>query len=390
MTRPISLAAALLISIFASAQPPQLDKAKLVEADRAIDAAIAAGKCPGAVLCVGNSDGILYLKAYGNKSLKPTTQPMTTDTVFDLASLSKSVGCASSAIVLIDRHQLDPAEKLITYLPAFNNHGKDVITVEQLMLHHAGFMPDDPIKDYDHGPAAAIEAIANISLDWPPGTHFKYSDVSFITLGKVVESVAKEPLDSFAHKNVFEPLGMKETTYNPPESLRARCAPTQERDGHWMIGEVHDPRACALGGVAGHAGLFSTATDLSRWCRMILHHGELDGHRIMSDATVAVWTEPHSFPDGSGGTAVRAYGFDVDTPYSQPRGDRFTRGVSFGHTGFTGTSFWIDPPHNCFIILLTNSVHPAGKGNVLALRRQVSNLVAESLGIPAPAKEPAH
>jgi CubicO group peptidase (beta-lactamase class C family) len=174
---------------------------------------------------------------------------------------------------------------------------------------------------------------------------------------------------------------MNDTTYNPPASWKPRIAPTQKRNGNWMIGEVHDPRSYALGGVAGHAGLFSTAEDLAKFCRMILHHGELDGHRVMSAEQVQIWTEPHYFayaPDSSR-KAGRTYGFDVDTGYSGPRGDRFPKGKSFGHTGFTGTSMWMDPGSGCFVILLTNSVHPDGSGNVIHLRSEVSSIVGEAV-----------
>lgn len=377
LIRAASVCLAATFALTALADPP-----KLADADAVIEAAIAAHKCPGAVLCVGNADGILYHKAYGNRSLKPTTQPMTIDTVFDCASLSKPVGTSTSAMVLVDRHQLDVHERVATYLPAFANHGKENVTVEQILLHWAGLIPDNPIADFANGGDAGVAAIMNLTPTHPPGTHFAYSDCSFITVGKVVEAVAKQPLNQFAKQNVFEPLGMTDTGYNPPEAIRARAAITEQRNGHWMQGEVHDPRAYAMGGVAGHAGLFSTSTDLSRFCRMILNGGQLDGHRVLSEATVSLWTTPHHLPDGTGG---RTYGFDVDTPYAGPRGERFEKGTTFGHTGFTGTSLWIDPKHKVFVILLTNSVHPDGKGDVRALRRQAGTIVGNALLGPAPA-----
>ncbi len=352
------------------------DLAKLAEADALIDAAVAQGQMPGAVLCVGTDQGIIYQKAFGHRSVKPTTQPMTVDTIFDLASLSKPVGTSTSAMILLDEGKLSLSARVGTYLPAFANHGKEAITIEQLLLHQGGLIPDNPIEDFKDGGAAGIAAIMRSTPKFAPGTHFVYSDVGFMTLGEVVKKVAGRPLDEFAKERIFEPLGMRDTMYNPPEALRSRMAPTEQRAGHWMVGEVHDPRAYALGGVAGHAGLFSTTADLSRWCRMILNRGELEGTRVMSQEAVETWTTPHYLPDGTNG---RTYGFDVDTAYSSPRGERFEKGATFGHTGFTGTSVWIDPKNRCFVILLTNSVHPEGKGKVIALRRVVGTAVAEAL-----------
>src|SRR6185437_13273157 len=184
------------------------------------------------------------------------------------------------------------------------------------------------------------------------------------------------PLDEFAKQNIFEPLRMTHTTYKPPQAWHDLFAPTQELDNHWMIGEVHDPRAYALGGVAGHAGLFSDADDLSRYCRMLIHGGALDGHRVLKESTLKEMTTEHCLPDHSG---CRGYGFDIDTPYSGCRGDRFERGTTYGHTGFTGTMFWVDPVNQCYFILLTNSVHPDGKGDVRKLRHDVATMVGNAL-----------
>jgi CubicO group peptidase (beta-lactamase class C family) len=224
------------------------------------------------------------------------------------------------------------------------------------------------------------------TLQYEPGTKFKYSDVGFITLGELVHVVSGKPINEFSRENIFKPLKMNDTMYLPTDELKARCAPTEKRDGHWMIGEVHDPRAYALGKVAGHAGLFSTARDVSRFCRMLLGKGELEGVRILKESTVAEMTKPRALPDGTG---VRGYGLDIDTPYSSPRGTRFTKGKSFGHTGFTGTSYWIDPDNDAFVILLTNSVHPDGKGHVIKLRRDVATAVADAMLPPPPPPKPS-
>jgi uncharacterized protein YbbC (DUF1343 family) len=200
--------------------------------------------------------------------------------------------------------------------------------------------------------------------------------MGYIVLGKIVEAVSGQSLDQFSRENIFEPLGMTHTRFLPPKDWHDLYAPTEQREGRWMIGEVHDPRSYALGGVAGHAGLFSTAQDLSRFSRMLLHRGTLDGKRIFSESTYESMIQPRTLPDGTG---CRGYGFDIDTPYSGCRGNRFERGTTFGHTGFTGTMFWVDPVHQCYLILLTNSVHPNGRGNILRLRHEVATVVAEAL-----------
>jgi CubicO group peptidase (beta-lactamase class C family) len=384
----LSLVFLASLRVFAQDQPQSPYLEKLRKMDAVIDKAVADHRMPGAVVYVGLGDQKLYEKAYGNRAMQPEKVPMTTDTIFDLASLSKSFGCAPSIMILADRKKLDVNDPVVKYLPAFGNHGKEKITIADLLLHHSGLIADNPESDYKNGAAAGLAAIYQSALHDPPETRFEYSDLNYIVLGEIVKAVSGQPLDQFAKENIFQPLGLDDTTYNPPASWRPRIAPTQQRGkpSHWMIGEVHDPRAYALGGVAGHAGLFSTAEDMAKFCRMILHHGQLDGHRIMSAEQVQIWTEPHYFAYGpdSSRQAGRTYGFDVDTGYSGPRGSRFPKGKSFGHTGFTGTSMWMDPGSGCFVILLTNSVHPDGSGNVIRLRGEVSSIVGEAVLGPAP------
>jgi CubicO group peptidase (beta-lactamase class C family) len=344
-------------------------------ADKLIEAAIERKEIPGAVLLVGRKAGVVYEKAYGNRAVQPSVEPMTADTIFDIASLTKSVATTPAVMILVDRGKIDPAEKVAKYLPAFGNHGKEAITVEQLLLHSGGLIPDNAIEDYKDGPAKAWERINELGVISKPGEKFKYSDVSFQVLGKLVETIDGRSLDKFTAEEVFKPLGMAETAYLPPAEWRPRCAPTQQRGDHWMRGEVHDPRAFALGGVAGHAGVFSTARDLGRFCQMLLSGGELDGKRVLSKRAVELMSTGQKIPDG----AVRSYGFDVKTAFSSPAGDRFPPLKSFGHTGFTGTCFWIDPADEVYYVLLTNSVHPDGKGKTVALRRAVSTAVAKAM-----------
>ncbi|HEY7089646.1 MAG TPA: exo-beta-N-acetylmuramidase NamZ domain-containing protein [Tepidisphaeraceae bacterium] len=376
--RTILVAGLFWLAVFdARAQQGRPDFGK---ADALIDAAIAAKNCPGAVLLVGRKAGVVYQRAYGNRAVEPAVEAMTTETVFDLASLTKPVATATSVLILIDRGKVDPTKTVATYLPEFGRNGKEVITVEQLLLHRGGLIPDNDEKDYADGPEKAWERICELKPIYKPGERFAYSDLSFIVLGKLVERVDGRTLDRFAAEEIFAPLGMTDTGFKPAEALRARCAPTERRNGQWIRGEVHDPRSYRMGGVAGHAGLFSTAADLARFCRMILNGGELDGKRILSAKAIEMIQTPRKLPGG----ATRSYGYDVRTGYSQPLGHRFPPYKSFGHTGFTGTAFWIDPADDAFFILLTNSVHPDGKGKVLGLRRVVSTAVATALLGPAP------
>jgi uncharacterized protein YbbC (DUF1343 family)/CubicO group peptidase (beta-lactamase class C family) len=387
--RPLkSLVFATLILMTPILNAREIDRTCFARADESINSAIERGEIPGAVLLAGTDREIVYLKAYGNRAVEPEKLPMKTDTIFDLASLSKSIGCATSIMALIDQGKIDLHDRVSKYIPEFAANGKQDITVEQLLLHQSGMMPDNPMKDYEDGVEQSWKNLFKLAPTTQPGTKFVYSDVNFEVLGELVHRVSGQTLDQFAREHVFEPLGMRDTMYNPPSDLRERCAYCEKRAGHWMIGQVHDPRAFALGGVAGHAGVFSTAEDVAKWCQMLLNGGELNGHRILKDETVREMTTMRSLPDGTG---KRGYGLDFDTPYSSTvRGDRFARAKTFGHTGYTGTSYWIDPVNKCFVVLLTNRVHPSdAKGKVSRVRREVATAVAEAflgpLGEPASA-----
>jgi CubicO group peptidase (beta-lactamase class C family) len=306
---------------------------------------------------------------------------MTTDTVFDVASMTKPIATATSVMILAERGKLDLHAPVARYIPEFTQNGKDAVTVEQLLLHRGGLIADNPLKDYEAGPDEALRKIWALKPKHPPGTKFEYTDVGPIVLGELVRRVSGKRLDEFARDEIFVPLGMSQTSFAPLDDARlTRCAPTEKRDGRFMLGEVHDPRAYALGGVAGHAGLFGTAQDASRWCRMMIRGGKLDGRRILRGDTIGQMTTMRCLPDGTG---CRGYGLDIDTSFSSCRGQRFARGATFGHTGYTGTMFWIDPVNRCYFILLTNRVHPDGKGDVKELRKQVATIVAEALLGPA-------
>jgi uncharacterized protein YbbC (DUF1343 family) len=358
-----------------------LDPARLDQIDDAVREAIAKNQTPGAVVLVLRKGKIAFRRAYGLKSKQPVETPMTIDTVFDLASLTKPIATATSVMILIERGKLKLGDKVATHIPEFAQNGKEDITVEQLLLHTSGLIADNSLKDYDDGPAKACERIHALKPTVPPGSKFIYSDVGFMVLGELVERLSGQPLDVFARQHIFEPLNMKETTFKPPEGLSQRAAPTEKRGDagdRWLQGQVHDPRASRLGGVAGHAGLFSTADDLAVFAQMLLNQGESEGKRVLTPATVELMTEPRAVPNG-----LRALGWDVQTSYSSNRGELFPVG-SFGHTGFTGTSIWIDPSSQTAVIFLSNRVHPDGKGNVNRLRGQVATLAAQAIVPPLP------
>jgi uncharacterized protein YbbC (DUF1343 family) len=276
----------------------------------------------------------------------------------------------------VDAGRVALDDPVARHVPEFAAHGKEGVTVEDLLLHRGGLAPANALAEYAHGPQAALAAIFASAPRAAPGASFGYSDLGYVVLGALVARVSGRPLERFCAEELFAPLGMTRTGFLPSEP--ASCAPTEHDGGAWLRGVVHDPRARALGGVAGHAGLFGTADDLACWCRMLL----AGGRGVLSPATVAEMTRPRWLPDGTGG---RALGLDVDTAYSSARGAGFPRGASYGHTGFTGTSLWIDPGSGVFVVLLTSRLHPDGTGDVRALRAAVADAVWGAAG-PAPAR----
>lgn len=379
----LRLALLALVASSATASAADLNKDELAKIDAVVEASLKRKDCPGAVVLVVHGDEVVFRQAYGSRALKPEIAAMTLDTVFDMASLTKPVATGSSIMLLIEQGKLKPGDLVSKHWPAFAANGKDKVTIAHLLLHTSGLIADNPVADYADGRAKAFGRIANLKLLTPPGTRFRYSDVNFIVLGEIVDRISGIPVDQFAKKHVFEPLKMTDTGFNPDEALKKRVAPTGLRDGKTILGVVHDPRSFRLGGVAGHAGLFSTADDMARYCRMLLHGGELDGARIYAKETVRLFTEPHSVAQMNKNNetmGARSFGWDVDTSYSGQRGTLFKKGEGFGHTGFTGTSVWIDPGTKTAVIVLTNRVHPDDKGNVSQLRREIGTIVARAVG----------
>ena len=351
-----------------------MDAGRLAGIDTIVAEATEQKRCPGAVVLVVRQGKVVFRKAYGLRATTPLQEPMTTDTVFDLASLTKPIATAGSVLRLVQDGKLRLDDRVATHLPGFGKHGKERITVEQLLLHTGGLIADNALRDYGDGKKKALERIDDLRPLAEPGKRFLYSDVGYIVLGELVEKLAGRPLDEYARKTLFEPLGLPELTYRPGKALAARCAPTEAVKGRWLRGEVHDPRARALGGVAGHAGLFGSADDLAVYAQMLLDGGVWRSRRVFDEPTVRLLTAPRPVPGG-----WRTPGFDARTAFSSNRGEAFG---GFGHTGFTGTSLWVDPPSRTAVILLTNRVHPTGKGNVTPLRRRLATLVARAIVRP--------
>ena len=348
--------------------------------DATIEAAIASDQIPGAVVLVGQGNQIVYHKAYGNRALVPAKEPMTLDTIFDIASLTKVVGTTAAIMKLVEAGKIRMNDRVTAYLPEFQQ-GTSEITVRQLLTHYSGMRPDLDLEPEWSGYETGIQKALIDKPAAPPGTRFTYSDINFLLLGAIVSRVSGKSLPDFAREQIFQPLGMTETMFTPDASLQPRIAPTEIVPGSPvpLRGVVHDPTARYMGGVAGHAGLFSTASDLAKFAEMMLGFGQRNGVRIFSPLTVRAFTSPQS-PRGE--NAVRGLGWDIDTQFSSNRGDLFPAG-SYGHTGFTGTSMWIDPGTNSYVIFLSNSVHPALRPAISPLRGKVANAAAAGLTVTA-------
>jgi uncharacterized protein YbbC (DUF1343 family)/CubicO group peptidase (beta-lactamase class C family) len=356
----------------APATPTASDQAHFAPLDALLREAVDKGDTPGAVLLVGHNGAVIYRKAYGNRALEPSKEPMTPDTVFDVASLTKVLATTTSVMHMVQLGQVKLNDPVAKYIPEFAQNGKSEVTVRQLMTHYSGLRADLDLKPYWHGLDEAYARANAEKLVNPPGAVFLYSDVNFIVLGELVQRVSSMPLNQYAQTYVFGPLGMTMTMFNPPETWKPRIAPSQhdETTGAMLRGVVHDPTARVMGGVAGHAGVFSTADDLAKFAQTLLNGGA----PILSPWIVEKMTTPQQPPNM---TNVRGLGWDIDSPFSSNRGDLLPVG-SFGHTGFTGTSLWIDPTTNTYVILLTNAVH-LKYGNVISLRTEIATAVAAAL-----------
>ena len=349
--------------------------------DAIIDEAVQSGLIPGAVLVIGHNGQVIYRRAYGSRSLIPQREPMTIDTIFDVASLTKVVATTPSIMKLFEQGKIRIDDPVTKYLPEFQG-GKSAITIRLLMTHFSGLPPDVALTPRWSGYEAGIEKALTITPIAPPGARFIYSDINFLLLGEIVRRISGEPLPQFAHEQIFGPLGMNETLFRPPARLRDRIAPTQidPDTGQPLRGVVHDPTSRYMGGVAGNAGLFTTADDLAKYAEMMLGMGQRQGVRIFDPLTVKKFTEPGSPADQP---VLRTLGWDMDSSFSSNRGELYPIG-SYGHTGYTGTSIWLDRTTKSFVILLTNVVHPYGTKSLSSLRSRVATAAAASFGIDVP------
>jgi uncharacterized protein YbbC (DUF1343 family)/CubicO group peptidase (beta-lactamase class C family) len=372
-----TILAVVLLSCAASVGQATLGS-RLSVLDPIVNDAIAEHQIPGAVLIVGHDGQVIYRKAYGNREIVPRSEPMTVDSIFDCASLTKVIVTTTAIMQLWEQGKFRMGDPVAKYLPDFAQNGKQDITIRQLLVHYSGLPEDVDLSKKWEGKETAYRMAFEMAPERPPGSSFAYSDVNFVVLGALVEHTSGESLDEYAAKRIFAPLGMKESRFLPPASWLSRIAPTEDENHRPLKGVVHDPTARRMGGVAGHAGVFSTADDLAVFAQALL-----DGGRgVLSSPTIAKMSAPQQ---PATGTSVRGFGWDIDSPFSTNRGELLPVG-SFGHTGYTGTSLWIDPATKTYIILLTNAVHmntvPGNeKGSAVSLRTKVATAVAAALAL---------
>jgi CubicO group peptidase (beta-lactamase class C family) len=384
----LSAAGAALGAALPAAKPETvgMSSARLASLDRIIKEAVDRKDFPGAVLVVAHKGKTVYRKAFGVSQLVPEPRPLTPDMIFDLASVTKPVATATSIMLLVEGGDIRLWDRVLLYVPEFTTwYGEKGIAggearLYNLLTHTSGLPPYTDAKEAAKRigdpctTADLVKLIAEIPKELPVGKEFVYSCLNYITLAHIVHQVSGKPLDEFAAENIFKPLGMTRTFYRPPADLIDQCVPTEVVDGRPLRGVVHDPLARLQGGVSGNAGLFSTADDLAVFAQMLLGRGEYNGVRVLSPLTVERMTEIYPQVGGSG----RGLGWDIDTDYSTVRGDIF--GLrSYGHSGYTGTSIWIDPETQTAVVLLTNRVHPDDKGDIIALRSKVANVVAAAI-----------
>ena len=359
-----------------TAAPPSLEQ-RFAEVDRILKAAIGDGAFPGAVVAVGHRGKLVHLAPHGHLNYDADSPPATTGTIYDIASLTKVVVTTTAAMILFDEGKLDLDAPVARYLPGFTGPDKDRVTVRHLLAHASGIDWWAPLYREISGVDSYVERIETMPLVSAPGTKELYSDLGITLLGAILERISGVPLDDFVTTRVLQPLGMTDTRYRPPPELLPRIAPTENDPwrGRVVRGEVHDENAAAMGGVAPHAGLFSTAPDLARFAQMMLAGGTFEGHRIVRHTTVELFTRRAGIVAGSD----RALGWDTRSVEGSTAGTLFSSS-SFGHTGFTGTSLWVDPTRELYLVLLTNRVHPTRENRkIVQVRPAVADAVVRAI-----------
>jgi uncharacterized protein YbbC (DUF1343 family)/CubicO group peptidase (beta-lactamase class C family) len=352
---------------------PLLHADDLAAIDTATQAQVRAGKIPGAVILVGTGDRVVYRKAFGFRARQPKKLPMTTDTLFDLASLTKVIATTTAVMQLVEQGQLQLDDPIANYWPEFAANGKEAITVRQALTHYTGLRPDLPNGNWS-GYRTALAMIAAEQPTRAPGTAYEYSDINFEILGELVQRISSQPLDVYCLQHIFQPLGMHDTGFKPTAALHDRTAPTVYWRKKIIWGQVNDPTAFAMGGVAGHAGLFSSAEDLAIFARMLLHGGSYRGATILQPESVALMTSPQALPDKA---RQRGLGWNLEAP--NDKGNIVVPRGFYGHTGYTGTSLWIDPITHTYVVILTNRVYPNDTGDVGPLRNEVADIVGTAI-----------
>ncbi len=349
--------------------------ATITRLDAAIEHAIAEGKLVGGVLHVERGDAT-YDEVYGLRAITPEREPMTRGTIFDVASITKSMAATPAIMLLVQRGEVDLDAPVRRYIPELEGGWRDEITVRHLLTHFSGLRPDLDLDEPWEGYGTAIDLAM---LEEPvnrPGAAFRYSDINFILVGEIVRRVSGMYLDEFVESEVYGPLKMRNSEFTPDPSKRPMIAPTEiVRNDGLLRGVVHDPTSRRMAGIAGHAGLFTTVDDVVRYVHMLQNGGVLDGVRVFEPETIRLMTTPQSPP---GAPVRRTLGWDFDSNFSRPRGN-FPVG-SFGHTGWTGSFLWVDPASDTFFVFMSNRVHPDGSGSVLALQRELGTIVSEMAG----------
>lgn len=382
---PISvITTALLLQVLIAAGAPAqscpadgttlLSRSSLAPIDDIVSDEIKAGRIPGAVIEIGQRGRIIYRRAFGDREIQPKRFPMTLDTIFDLASLTKVVATSVAIMQLQEHHKIDLEAPVTRYWPAFGRNGKATITVRELLTHYSGLPADLNLAPRWIGYSTALRMIEAEKPTDPPGARYRYSDINFEVLGELVRRVSGLPLDMYSERYIFNPLGMADTFFKPSAAERPRIAPTAYVGGKLYLGEVNDPTSERMGGVAGHAGLFSTADDLAIFAEMMLNRGSWHQIHVLSERSVDEMTNVES---PLSARRLRGLGWDLAAPFCSDRNGLAQTG-SYGHTGFTGTMIWIDPASESFVIILTNRTYPGGAGDAGPLRQRVVNLISNS------------
>jgi CubicO group peptidase (beta-lactamase class C family) len=370
----------LVVFVAASAQAQPPTPLEFGNIDRIMHQALDERLVPGAVIVIGHGGKIVFHKAYGERSLEPTREPMTEDTIFDMASITKVLATSTAAMELYQQGRFRLIDPVAKYLPEFAANGKEDITIRQLMTHYSGLPDVDPMLKQDwSGKQKGFDLAFSVVPVCPPGSAFIYSDFNFIVMQALIEKLTGMGLDAYTAKYVFAPLGMEHTRFLPPDAWRNKIAPTQyDEQHHMLLGVVHESSARHMGGVAGHAGLFSTANDMAIYAQNLLDRLQGRPSRFpVNQLTLKEMTTPQQ---PATGIALRGLGWDIDSPLSGNRGEIFPVG-GFGHTGWTGTDIWIDPGSDSYVIFLSSRFHPNGGPNAVPLEGRIANAAAEALHI---------